>query len=67
MTAIYDAIAEARTHGPVDFANALNFIPDEFHGREHSLEFRFVNAVALNALALNRAPYTVALYALDIA
>jgi len=62
-----DAVSEVRLYRRADFAEALKFVPDEFHGSEHSLEDRFVAAVVRNAVAVGRSPYTVALFALDFA
>ncbi len=49
------------------FREALRFIPNEFHARNTNLRDRFVASVVSNARAANRSPYTVALFALDVA
>lgn len=68
LSAARTAVHEARAlHGEPDFAQALRFIPDEFHVRYALDEDRFVASAARNAEALGRSAYTVALYALDIA
>lgn len=65
--AVLDAIDEARLLDAVDFAASMAFIPDEFHRPGARAEDRFVASVIANARTAGRSPYTVALFALDIA
>lgn len=46
---------------------AFAFIPDEHHRPGTSIGERFVASVIANAVAAGRSPYTIALFALDIA
>lgn len=69
IIAVHDAIVEARIDqgGSPDFAAAMAFIPDEFHAAIGSPEQRFVASVIANANAADRSPYTIALFAFDLA
>jgi hypothetical protein len=44
---------------------AFDFIPDEYRLRRATLGETFVASVIANATAIDRSPYTVALFALD--
>ena len=80
ITAVHDALTEAAVTLP-EIANphsrfgvsdsalrdAMRFIPDEHHACDFDLGARFVASVIANARAAGRSPYTVALFALDIA
>ena len=64
--AVRDAVSEASPTRE-ELRAAFYFIPGEFVGYESDLAERFEHAVIRNAVAVNRSPYTVALFALDVA